>query len=394
MKLDEYWVASSFVQFARNTAREARLALSSALITAIALLLAAAVSAQAEPVSDAATATAAAASDVVVVAEEQAQTIPTEPAPASAEPIEEVAASTVEAVPVKETAAAVESSGAAIESAAIESDHGASSPGAVADSPETATPRSVPSSSEVGAMVVEASKATVAATAGNVSELAGNVSRDSAETATSLVNRAAPPAVADSPVLPALARLVDGVLGTDQLRGLSQIVGTVVAPLDELLDTESPAQAVPASERIPRAATQPAPGVSSMGESPRPAVNWPLGGVLSRERAGYPPTFGDAGLAKLPVFSDLDLADAQAVLASEHGAAPGERSDGRAPLDPSVPLPGSSGVANGAPGSFFVPFAALFALLALTAPATRRRLEEAPAFRPSTPFVCGLERPG
>jgi hypothetical protein len=44
--------------------------------------------------------------------------------------------------------------------------------------------------------------------------------------------------------------------------------------------------------------------------------------------------------------------------------------------------------------SLFVPFVALLALLALVAPASIRRLREAPDFRASIPFVCALERPG
>jgi MYXO-CTERM domain-containing protein len=47
---------------------------------------------------------------------------------------------------------------------------------------------------------------------------------------------------------------------------------------------------------------------------------------------------------------------------------------------------------TGGPSS--VPVVALLALLALVAPAARRRLGEVAAFRPPTPFVCALERPG
>jgi hypothetical protein len=45
-------------------------------------------------------------------------------------------------------------------------------------------------------------------------------------------------------------------------------------------------------------------------------------------------------------------------------------------------------------GPTFVPIAGLLALLALAAPATLRRFGEAADWRPPTPFVCGLERPG
>lgn len=68
----------------------------------------------------------------------------------------------------------------------------------------------------------------------------------------------------------------------------------------------------------------------------------------------------------------------------------GSRPDRPAPAPP----PESPGVASGSGGSFFVPLAALLALLALAAPATFRRPREALDFLAPTPFVCALERPG
>jgi hypothetical protein len=71
--------------------------------------------------------------------------------------------------------------------------------------------------------------------------------------------------------------------------------------------------------------------------------------------------------------------------------------DRDAPLGPSAPIPESPGSAApglGSSGSFFVPIAALLALLALVAPATFRRLREVPNLPAPTPFVCALERPG
>lgn len=64
----------------------------------------------------------------------------------------------------------------------------------------------------------------------------------------------------------------------------------------------------------------------------------------------------------------------------------------RGPL-PAPNLPGAP-AASGSGGTSFVPLAALLALLALVAPAVLRRLGEVPDFRPPTPFVCALERPG
>jgi len=49
---------------------------------------------------------------------------------------------------------------------------------------------------------------------------------------------------------------------------------------------------------------------------------------------------------------------------------------------------------SGSGASFFVPIAALLALLALASPAIFRRLRELPDFPAPTPFVCALERPG
>lgn len=72
------------------------------------------------------------------------------------------------------------------------------------------------------------------------------------------------------------------------------------------------------------------------------------------------------------------------------------RSQNPAPTDVPLPAPGSPGAIapGGSGGPIFVPLAALLALLALVAPAIPRRLGGVPAFRPSTPFVCALERPG
>lgn len=68
------------------------------------------------------------------------------------------------------------------------------------------------------------------------------------------------------------------------------------------------------------------------------------------------------------------------------------------PASPSSPgFPLSLTTDFGAPGSgatFFVPIAALLALLALASPAILRRLRELPDFPAPTPFVCALERPG
>jgi hypothetical protein len=72
-----------------------------------------------------------------------------------------------------------------------------------------------------------------------------------------------------------------------------------------------------------------------------------------------------------------------------------DRSGSPAPLDVPLPAPDLPGaITSGSGGSFFVPLAALLALLALVAPAVLRRLGKVPDFQAPTPFVCALERPG
>lgn len=69
-----------------------------------------------------------------------------------------------------------------------------------------------------------------------------------------------------------------------------------------------------------------------------------------------------------------------------------ESSDGNGPSGP--PPQTSPSAAPGLGGSFFVPIAALLALLALAAPAITRRLRERADLSPPLPFACALERPG
>ena len=79
------------------------------------------------------------------------------------------------------------------------------------------------------------------------------------------------------------------------------------------------------------------------------------------------------------------------------GSAGFDAADSRGSMPPDFPLPAPrlpDAVASGSGDAFFVPFAALLALLALVAPASMRRPRETPDFRASTPFVCALERPG
>jgi hypothetical protein len=72
--------------------------------------------------------------------------------------------------------------------------------------------------------------------------------------------------------------------------------------------------------------------------------------------------------------------------------APADGSDGNGPSGP--PPQTSPPAASGLGGSFFVPIAALLALLALVTPAITRRLKEMVDLSPPLPFACALERPG
>jgi hypothetical protein len=67
--------------------------------------------------------------------------------------------------------------------------------------------------------------------------------------------------------------------------------------------------------------------------------------------------------------------------------------DGNSP-SPLYDALAKTATAPGLGGSSSVPIAALLALLALATPAIFRRLGEGAGFRPPTPFVCALERPG
>ncbi|HEX7294016.1 MAG TPA: hypothetical protein VF259_05690 [Solirubrobacterales bacterium] len=101
-------------------------------------------------------------------------------------------------------------------------------------------------------------------------------------------------------------------------------------------------------------------------------------------RVGSPPS--DLGeLPGPPAFHGVDFF-------------PGTTQRLNGPASPNSPeFPPSSTIGLGASGSgasFFVPIAALLALLALASPAILRRLREPPDFPAPTPFVCALERPG
>jgi len=100
-------------------------------------------------------------------------------------------------------------------------------------------------------------------------------------------------------------------------------------------------------------------------------------------RVGMPTGVGE--LRAVPAFSGADFFTGTA-----------QRFNAPVPPDsPGFPSGSTTGVGtSGSGATFFVPIAALLALLALASPAILRRLRELPDFPAPTPFVCALERPG
>jgi hypothetical protein len=97
-----------------------------------------------------------------------------------------------------------------------------------------------------------------------------------------------------------------------------------------------------------------------------------------------------------PRHWEIGLSPGSGIVGTGAIAGPGDRRLGDpTPPDLPPPAPQSPATAVGdAGGPSSVPAVALLALLALVAPAALRRLGEVAAFRPPTPFVCALERPG
>lgn len=168
----------------------------------------------------------------------------------------------------------------------------------------------------------------------------------------------------------------------------------------------TPAIAAVAKEKQPSAGAQ----VVTETRSDRPAVFSNLqrrSGLLPNPiaiepRSGLGEYLTDAGSldigktqASAPHHWGIGLPSRTAIVETAISG-PGDRGLGN-PVPPDLPPPAPQSPATaggGASGPSSVPVAALLALLALVAPATRRRLGEVAAFRPPAPFVCALERPG
>jgi hypothetical protein len=157
-------------------------------------------------------------------------------------------------------------------------------------------------------------------------------------------------------------------------------------------------------ELLPEPATGPMPDALSLPQPPLPSSSFsrPLTGASPLrspvELGGIETIAADSGVADLLGASATARLSTVAVAAALAGTAvdrTATRAGSPAPLNLPPPAPGSpEAVVPGAGGSLFVPLAALLALLALVAPAALRRVGEVPDFRPPTPFVCALERPG
>lgn len=311
-----------------------RLALVAATISAAFLLLTAAC-AQGETVGDG-------GAPLAVTAESTDDAAPAEQAPAPAPPAE-AAEAPVEA---QGSEGAIESAGAAVESVAA-------APSRVAAAYEP-----------VGGAASEAAREAAGALS--------NSATATTDTATTVVAAA-------------------GDRAPKLLGGVGQVVEKAAATAGDQARQLYPSR----TERLPQpAGTPPSAVLASPDESPfsvspafrgkTPSVN-AGGGALA---AGYR-GFAGAGHSWLGALESPD-----GVHSAPTSGMAGTSPDDRAPLDGPMPAPGSSGATAGSTGSFFVPLAALLALLALAAPAAMRRFGEVPDFRPPTPFVCALERPG
>ena len=308
----------------------------------------------------------------------------------------------------------------AVESAAVET---------AAAAPAEAEPTPMPSGAPEPVVVEEVQAATftdtVAATAAQVGTPAG-VDPDTS------IDRIAEEAAVTVRTAERHVPLETGRSTLQDASGAQALPETTTAPVRRTLDLGLPAarenlglppaveEILPAAGRPTQAAASSEAGLSasagSSGSSTGPGPTAPVtdlpappdggsspGGVLTWEENSPTSRLIHWGAIDsiAPVsetsthFQDLVAPLFEAPSGAEAGIRslagdPGERPPSDLPAAPSR----SPGAVPGSGGSIFVPLAALLALLALVAPASFRRLGEVPAFRPPTPFVCALERPG
>jgi hypothetical protein len=262
--------------------------------------------------------------------------------------------------------------------------------------PPAPTPSSPASDAARAVSDVTADGAAVAAPEVNDQPVSGLVARAGEETSRTLESTSEAAAAAPLPEKIAtpvaqVAKGVDRLSDEAQARALDLIASAEKTVLPAL-----PGQA-PADPAVPPNQTLPL-HQAPVGKS---LLTGAWLGLLPEAGESVPATHtaDTAAIDLLSVESpngSIDLAGAKplTILASAAGSIP----HFNGPVSPSDPGPLGSTTGlittSGSGASFFVPIAALLALLALASPAILRRLRELPDFPAPTPFVCALERPG
>jgi len=248
-----------------------------------------------------------------------------------------------------------------------------------------------------GVAAVTADAGTVAASEAGDRPASGLVARAGEETSRTLESTSEAAAAAPLPEKIAkpvaqVAKGVDRLSDEAQARAMDLVASAEKAVLPALPGQAPAGPAAPSDQSLPLHQHQAPVGKSLL------AGAWV--GLLPEAEKSVPATrtADTAAIDLLSVESpngSIDLAGAQplTILATAVGSVPHFNS----PASPSgpVPLGSTTGLTtSGSGASFFVPIAALLALLALASPAILRRLRELPDFPAPTPFVCALERPG
>jgi hypothetical protein len=406
VNLDEYWVASTFVQASSQKVRAPRF-ISTAIAIGSILLLITAVPVRAEPVPEAAIPEAPAAPETPAGGSALVDVAPT---PDVSTPTATPEQTQPEPVVVEENVGAAETTGA---TAPSHLSVPAPDPVAISGSSATAD-KSSPSEANVPAKA-NVYTSLVSELDERASSAVRKVTRDSTLEDRAALGERVEQSIATTNVPPpaeALTEVLSGLPGVERLvRSAEEAIGEAAGSGRALLlDLWSPG---PPAILSPRAGTSPPPaGPAALGGSHVPPVgrhisdspasgagHFDFGGtnVLGRYLAGFTPAelsrsgpTGDEDLEGMrpPAFASFDL-PLDLATSVEHAR-------DSAPVDVPAPLqaPGGATTAAGSSGSSFVPLVALLALLALAAPAIRRRLRVVPDFRAPTPFVCALERPG
>jgi hypothetical protein len=271
---------------------------------------------------------------------------------------------------------------------------------------ETATPApppapapSSPASDAVRAVSdVTADVGTAAAPEAGDRPVSGLVARAGGETSRAVGSTSEAAAAAPLPekIAEPVARAANGVdrLSAEaQARALDLVASAEKTVLPALPGLARTGSAAPSNQSLPLPEHQAPVGKSLLTGA------WL--GLLPEAGESVPATYtaDTAAIDLLSVESpngSVDLAAAQPSMLPGPAAGAIPHFDAPAAPDAPGPPPGSTtGVTtSGSGASFFVPIAALLALLALASPAILRRLRELPAFPAPTPFVCALERPG